>query len=103
MRKISIVTGAAGGIGRAIALQLAKEIASYGIHINCVSPGPIETPGFLKGFPAEALERMKKSSGFDRFGKPEEIADIVSFLASEKASFISGQNFPVCGIRNLGS
>jgi NAD(P)-dependent dehydrogenase (short-subunit alcohol dehydrogenase family) len=82
---------------------LAKEIASYGIHINCVSPGPIETPGFLKGFPAEALERMKKSSGFDRFGKPEEIADMVAFLASEKASFISGQNFPVCGIRNLGS
>lgn len=82
---------------------LAKEIASYGININCVSPGPIETPGFLKGFPPETLERMKKSTGFNRLGKPEEIANMVAFLVSEKASFITGQNFPVCGIRNLGS
>ena len=82
---------------------LAKEVASYGIHINCVSPGPIETPGFIKGYPAEVLERITKSTGFNRFGKPEEIADMVAFLASEKANFISGQNFPVCGIRNLGA
>jgi NAD(P)-dependent dehydrogenase (short-subunit alcohol dehydrogenase family) len=81
---------------------LAKEVASYGININCVSPGPIETPGMLEGYSRDYIENTIKTAGFGRFGKPEEIASMVAFLASDEANFISGQNIPVCGIKNLG-
>ena len=81
---------------------LAKEVASYGININCVSPGPIETPGMLEGYSHDYIENTIRSAGFGRFGKPEEIASMVAFLASDEANFISGQNIPVCGIKNLG-
>ena len=66
------------------------------------TPGPIETPGIMQGYSRDYLENTKKAAGFDRFGKPEEIASMVTFLASDEANFISGQNIPVCGIKNLG-
>ena len=79
---------------------LAKEVASYGINVNCVSPGPIETRA-VKFMSPERIESLKKQTGLDRFGKPEEVAYMVGFLASNEADFITGQNFCVCGLGNL--
>ncbi len=88
----------AGVIG--FTMAFAKEVAQNGIYVNCVSPGPIETRA-VKFMSTERIESLKKMTGLGRFGKPEEIAYMVSFLASEKANFITGQNFLVCGLANL--
>jgi len=90
----------AGVIG--FTMALAKEVASYGINVNCVSPGPIDTPGILQRQSADSHERVKKTTGLGRAGKPEEIANMVAFLTSDEADFITGQNIAVCGTRNLG-
>ena len=90
----------AGVIG--FTMALAKEVASYGVNVNCVSPGPIETPGISERVSRDYNEYIIKTTGFGRAGKPEEIASMVAFLASDESNFISGQNIPVCGIRNLG-
>ena len=76
-------------------------MAAYGIYVNSVSPGPIATPLFLSN-PEEFKERALKGVHLGRLGKPEEIADMVVFLASDEASFIIGQNFIVDGGRTLG-
>ena len=92
-------SAAKGGI-IGFSMALAKEVASYGINVNCVSPGPIDTRG-LSTVPG-ASESFKQLTGLGRLGKPEEIAALVVFLASEEASFITGQNLNVGGLRNLG-
>ena len=80
--------------------SLAKELASYRIYVNCVSPGPIETP-LLFSSSEERREGLRKTIYLGRFGKPEEIANMAVFLASDEASFIVGQNFIVDGGRSL--
>jgi NAD(P)-dependent dehydrogenase (short-subunit alcohol dehydrogenase family) len=79
---------------------LAKEVASYGINVNSVSPGPIATPLFLRNS-EDFKERIRKDVLIGRLGQPEEIANMVVFLASEEADFIIGQNFIVDGGRSL--
>jgi len=86
----------AGIIG--FTMALAKEVASYGINVNCVSPGPIGWPSM----PPERIEEDIKQTGMGRIGKPEEIAAMVAFLASDDANFITGENIAVCGLRKLG-
>jgi len=65
-----------------------------------VSPGPIATP-LLLGMP-DYIEKRKKNLYVKRLGKPEEIADMVAFLVSEKANYILGQNIAVDGGVTLG-
>lgn len=81
--------------------QLSQEYMKEGIRCNCVCPGPtyIEDGswGFLKDFMPDYYEANKKQHPAGRFGKPEEIANSVAFLASEKASWISGVNLTVDG------
>jgi NAD(P)-dependent dehydrogenase (short-subunit alcohol dehydrogenase family) len=79
---------------------LAKEVAPYGINVNAISPGPIETPLFLSNT-EEFKENVLKAIPLKRFGKPEDIANMVVFLASDEADFITGQNFIVDGGRSL--
>ena len=98
--RVDYSTAKAGVIG--FTKALAKEVASYGIYVNSVSPGPIETPLLLASSP-ERRESLKQSVYLGRFGKAEEIADMVVFLASDEASFIIGQNFIVDGGRSLGA
>jgi len=76
--------------------SLAKEVGRYGINVNCVSPGVIETIA-LKQVPQEMLERYLSKQILKRRGQPQDIANMVVFLASEEASFITGQNYAVCG------
>ena len=88
----------AGIIG--FTMTVAKEVAPYGINVNCVSPGPIETPLLLASSP-ERRQELLNTIYLNRFGKAEEIANMVVFLASDEASFIVGQNFVVDGGRSL--
>jgi NAD(P)-dependent dehydrogenase (short-subunit alcohol dehydrogenase family) len=90
----------AGIIG--FTMAFAKEVAQYGINVNCISPGPIATELFMKvSTEAEKTEYLKRI-GFNQFGKPEDIAYMATFLASDDARYINGQNHAVCGLVNLG-
>jgi len=77
--------------------SLAKEVGARGITVNTVSPGPTETELFLTGKTPEQLQQFGQQSAFGRIGQPAEIADVVAFLASDAARWISGQNIRVNG------
>ena len=91
----TVYSGAKGGL-IAFTKSLAREIARYNINVNCVCPGPTETP-LLFAVPEKYLEAFKKAIPFRRFGKPSEIADAVVFFASDRASYITGQVLSVSG------
>lgn len=84
----------AGVIG--LTKALAKETALSGITVNCVSPGAIETK-MMASFSHEDIEALCEEIPIMRLGKPEEVAAAVVFLASEKASYITGQVLGVNG------
>lgn len=77
----------------------AAEYGGQGIRINAVSPGVIRTPGLEKYFVEQpkVAEQLKKSAVMNRIGEPEEIAEAVAFLCSDRASFITGQILSVDG------
>ena len=77
----------------------AAEYGSQGIRINAVSPGVIRTPGVEKYFEEqpEMAEGLKRAAVMNRLGEPEEIAEAVVFLCSDRASFITGQLLSVDG------
>src|SRR2546425_446547 len=146
--RVAIVTGAASGIGRAIAGALARagarvavadlneaggleaarqiekdggaaaawrvgitdagagaamgerEVARHRINVNCVCPGPSETPLFQTEFVAKSpklAESLKRVIPWGRLGTPEDVAPAVVFLASDEAGFITGQTLSVSG------
>jgi NAD(P)-dependent dehydrogenase (short-subunit alcohol dehydrogenase family) len=76
---------------------LAMEVASYNINVNCVSPGPINTPGFNMIFGEEGIKRSSDFVPLKRIGRPEDVANAAIFLASDEASFITGQTLAVDG------
>lgn len=91
----SIYAGAKGGV-IALTKSLAREMARYQINVNCVCPGPTDTPLFQAQ--ADKLkEALIKAIPFRRLGRPEEVAAPVLFFASEAASFITGQVISVSG------
>ena len=91
----TVYSGAKGGL-IAFTKSLARETARYNINVNCVCPGPTETP-LLFAVPEKHLEAFKKAIPFRRFAKPAEIADAVVFFASDRASYITGQVLSVSG------
>jgi 3-oxoacyl-[acyl-carrier protein] reductase len=74
----------------------AKELASRNITVNAVAPGMIETD-MTAVIPEKAKEAMMAGIPAGRAGKPEEIADMVTFLASDRAAYITGQVISVDG------
>ena len=94
-------SAAKGGV-IAFTKALAKEVCTFGINVNCVCPGGVQTDAMLR-FSEDGLEALKKATGLGRLGTPEDIANAVAFLASDEANYITGQNIPVMGIRNLGN
>jgi 3-oxoacyl-[acyl-carrier protein] reductase len=77
--------------------SLAKELGPRGITINAVSPGPTETELFKEDKTPEQLRQFGQMSAFGRIGQPVEIAEVVAFLASDAARWISGQNIRING------
>lgn len=69
---------------------LAKELSLSGIRVNAVAPGMIDTD-MMKDFSEEEIKMMQTEIPMNRIGKPEEVATVVKFLASEKASYLTGQ------------
>ncbi len=94
-------SAAKGGV-IAFTATLAKEVGEYGITVNCVSPSTTESERVLRRLTEEAKKEQSKKTAVGRLGKPEDIANMVAFLASDEASFITGQNYLVCGGRSLG-
>jgi len=94
-------SAAKGGV-IAFTKALAKEVAQYGINVNCVCPGPIGTEYFLT-LSEEAKQKYLQSIPLGRFGRPEEVAGLVRYLASYEADYITGQTFVIDGGRSLGS
>ena len=76
--------------------SLARELARKGITVNAVAPGFIETD-MVSAMPEAALNQVKAMTPMGRLGKPEEIADAVVFLASNRASYVTGQVLAVNG------
>ena len=85
---------AAKGALHAATKSLALEVASRGITVNAVAPGIIETAMSEGSFDASAIAQMVPMK---RAGRPEEVADLVSFLASDRAAYISGQIISING------
>jgi 2-keto-3-deoxy-L-fuconate dehydrogenase len=88
----------------AMTLSVARDYLHSGIRCNCISPARVHTPfvdGFIKknypGREEEMFEKLSKSQPIGRMAKPEEIANLVLYLCSDEASFITGCDYPIDG------
>jgi 2-hydroxycyclohexanecarboxyl-CoA dehydrogenase len=97
----AVYSACKGGI-IAFTKTLAREVARANVRVNCVCPGPTETP-LLQSFAGEGdygkklLEGLRRAIPLKRLGRPEDLAGMVAFLASEDADFITGQTISVSG------
>lgn len=76
--------------------SLAKELGPFGVRANCVAPSAVDT-GMLEGTTEEAVDEVVAKTALGRIAKPEEIASVVVFLASDLSSFVSAQTIRVDG------
>ena len=88
----------------AITRALAKDLAEYGIRVNAVSPGTIDTPfhAQIKSTKPEVFASWANNIMLGRLGKPEDVAGVVSFLASKDAAFLTAETIQVGGGQALG-
>jgi 2-hydroxycyclohexanecarboxyl-CoA dehydrogenase len=95
----AVYSAAKGGL-IAFTKTIARETARHRINVNCVCPGPSDTPLFQQEFAAQSpklAESLKRVIPWGRLGVPEDIAPAVVFLASDDAGFITGQTLSVSG------
>lgn len=88
----------------AMTLSVARDYINQGIRCNCISPARVHTPfvdGFIKknypGNEEEMFQKLSKSQPIGRMAKPEEIANLILYLCSDEASFITGCDYPIDG------
>jgi len=91
----TVYSGAKGGL-IAFTKSLAREMARYNINVNCVCPGPTDTPLF-QGQPPRMREALTRVIPFRRIAQPEEIAEAVMFFLSRRSDYITGQVLSVSG------
>jgi meso-butanediol dehydrogenase/(S,S)-butanediol dehydrogenase/diacetyl reductase len=77
--------------------SMALDYAAQGIRVNAVCPGATRTPMFLTGSTDELIEFFEEMHPSKRIGEPEDVANVILFLASDRASFLNGVNIPVDG------
>ncbi len=96
----SLVRHAAPGLGpysatkaavECMVRSMAKELSARKVRVNAVAPGPVDTDLFRAGKNDEAKQRSAAMSPLNRVGTPQEIAEVICFLASGKASWVQGQ------------
>lgn len=92
----SLYAGTKGAVEQ-FTRQLAKEFGSKLITINAIAPGPVNTELFTEGKTEQQIEGLKKMNAFGRIGEPEEIANVVAFLVSDQAHWVTGQTLRVNG------
>jgi 2-hydroxycyclohexanecarboxyl-CoA dehydrogenase len=91
----TVYAGAKGGV-IAFTKSLAREVAAHGINVNCVCPGPTDTPLFAS-LPEKMRLALTRAIPFRRLAQPEEIADAICFFAGARSDFITGQVLSVSG------
>jgi len=95
----AVYSAAKGGI-IALTKTIAREVARHRINVNCICPGPSDTPLFQNEFVAQSpklAESLKRVIPWGRLGLPDDVAPAVVFLASDEAGFITGQTLSVSG------
>mgnify|MGYP000150337241 CR=1 FL=1 len=95
----TVYSAAKGGV-IAFTKALAREVARYGITVNCVCPGPSDTPLFRREVAEphpELARRLLRAIPVGRLGTPQDVAPAVLFLASDEAAYITGQTLSVSG------
>jgi NAD(P)-dependent dehydrogenase (short-subunit alcohol dehydrogenase family) len=101
----AVYAAAKGGV-IAFTKSIARENARYGITANCIAPGPIDTPMLRAGVAAGGetlLAAMTGATQMRRLGTPDEVAAAAAFLASDEASYITGETLGVSGGMGLGA
>jgi 2-hydroxycyclohexanecarboxyl-CoA dehydrogenase len=93
---MALYSAVKGGV-IAFTKALALEMAPHGITVNCVCPGPIATPGLQRVFADQSAQDVLAIVPLGRLGTPDEVASAVLYLASDEASFVTGQALSVDG------
>ncbi|KAJ7468075.1 hypothetical protein FB451DRAFT_388148 [Mycena latifolia] len=93
----TLVYTASKGAVEQISRILAKDLGTRGITVNTVSPGPTDTPLFREGKPQHVIDMLAKLAPSGRLGEVDDVAPVVSFLASPAAQWVNGQNLRVNG------
>jgi 3-oxoacyl-[acyl-carrier protein] reductase len=101
--RTSYSSAKAGVVG--LTRTLALELAAWGITVNAVGPGPIETPLFRSANPPDSPRTAAILEGIPlrRLGTPDDVAAAAAFFLGDEASFVTGQVLYVCGGLSLGS
>jgi 2-hydroxycyclohexanecarboxyl-CoA dehydrogenase len=92
----AVYSAAKGGI-IAFTKSLAREMARHQVRVNCVCPGPTDTALFASFAGPKLREALTRAIPFRRLGQPADVANVVAFLASDEASFVTGQTVSVSG------
>jgi 2-hydroxycyclohexanecarboxyl-CoA dehydrogenase len=92
----AVYSAAKGGV-IAFTKSLAREMARHQVRVNCVCPGPTDTALFASFAGPRLREALTKAIPFRRLGQPTDVANVVAFLASDEASFVTGQTVSVSG------